>query len=500
MDLLRPGREQFEAVVSSRPIDEPSCPIDELTVAEIGHELDVLPHSLAARNVLLRWTPGVLTASTTLPVTARLRSALRLPGRALRGPTSRLPRTGLLALAAVTLAAVVLVRPGGAGGAVLPAGATSALLTTSDLGTSWSDGGLTFDLGAVPTAAYDPSALAHGSCGRTAADPTADAVSARTSNFNSGNRFMSDTLGVFPSATVAHERYAAYRAALAACRQWTATTSDGGQLALRLEPLHSKDIGDESGAYRMTGEVSPAKTGLPQSTAIEAAVVVSRRLNALSVVAEMSIGYLGQGADARTSDAILAASAADSKLARLATVAGPLQMAAGAPPQDASNGSSSLARSTTPGQNTDAPIGSPQVLEGNDGSKVAVTVLQVTDPATGQDGYIPKPGNRYVGVQIRLGNVGTAPYDDSPENGAILVDDHGEQHYADLAEITAGGGFGGHVTLGAEDARTGYIVFQLPQGLHAHLLQFALDSGFGPSMGQWALDGSPQPTGQPSNL
>jgi hypothetical protein len=342
---------------------------------------------------------------------------------------------------------------------------------------------LTFDLGAVPTAAYDPNGFARGSCGRTAADPTSNSVAARSATFNNGNRFMSDTIGVFPSATVAHERYAAYRSALAACRRWTATTSDGGQLALRLDPVKAHDIGDESGVYRLEGVVTPAKSGLPQSTAIQAAVVVMRRMNAVSVVAEMSIGYLGQAADARTSDATLAASVADSKLAKLATVRGPLQEAAGAH----GAGDANIARSNATSQAGGLPLGSPHVLASNDGGKVSVTVLQVVDAATALDGYTPKPGSRFVGVQIRLGNVGASVYDDSPENGALLVDSRGEQHYADLAEITAGDGFGGHVRMGAEETRTGFIVFQLPQGVTARTFQFALDSGFAASMGQWAI-------------
>jgi hypothetical protein len=103
---------------------------------------------------------------------------------------------------------------------------------------------------------------------------------------------------------------------------------------------------------------------------------------------------------------------------------------------------------------------------------------------------VPKPGYRYVGVQVRLGNVGQTVYDDSPENGAILIDDRGEQHYADLAEVTAGDGFGGHVQLQEEETRTGYIVFQLPQNVRPATFQFALDSGFAQNMAQWTL-GSP---------
>jgi len=460
-------------------IERSGAPNDELAVAEIGMT-ETRPGTLLLSQSAAIGKPWAIASvrGRRLP---RLR--LALPGAVAK----KKPRSAGLALLAVVIAAAVLSRTaGGSAGDVYPAGAAGALLTATDLGDTWSEGGLSFDLGAVPTAAYDPNAFARGGCGKTAVDPTSDAVAARSATFNNGNRFMSDAIGVFPSATVAHERYASYRSALAACRKWTATTSDGGQLALRLDPIQSHEIGEESGVYRLEGVVAPAKSGLPQSTAIQAAVVVMRRLNTISVVAEMSIGYLGQAADARTSDATLAASVSDSKLAKMATIRGPLQQAADANTGDADT----LAGSNVPSRTGGLAMGSPHVLQSNDGGKVSVNVLQVIDPATGQDGYVPKPGYRYVGVQIRLGNVGQSVYDDSPENGAILVDDRGEQHYADLAEVTDGDGFGGHVTLQAEETRAGFIVFQLPQNVRAATFQFALDSGFAQNMAQWTLSSS----------
>jgi hypothetical protein len=492
MDLLPALYDEPASTPSPAVPERLEAPADELTIAEIGGGTG------AGNGTLLITSPAALGRAwpplVTREVRPRRRLHLQLPGVVKKTPKLRSPRGAGMALLAVLIAAAVLSKTaGGSAGNVYAAGAAGALLTAADLGDSWAEGGLNFDLGAVPTAVYDPNGFARGGCGKTAADPTSDAVAARSATFNNGNRFISDAIGVFPTASVAHERYATYRSALAACRRWTATTSDGGQLSLRLDPVQSHAVGDESGVYRLEGVVAPAKSGLPQSTAIQAAVVVMRRLNAVSVVAEMSLGYLGQPADARTSDATLAASVSDAKLARMATIRGPLQEAAGA--KDTTD-ADTLAGSTVPGQSTGAAIGAPQILQSNDGGKVSVNVLRVVDPATPQDGYEAKPGSRYVGVQIRLGNVGATVYDDSPENGAILIDDHGDQHYADLAEITDGDGFGGHVTLQAEDTRTGFIVFQLPVGTHASTFQFALDSGFSQNVAQWTLGPS---ASQPSN-
>jgi hypothetical protein len=496
MDLLpqlsardsRVEEEQDDVVDATQPIlSEPhvaielsSGPNDELAVAEIGLA-EIHPGTLFLSQSAVIGKPWPLAHGSRHRRFGRLR--LQLPGT-IKKPPIKAPRSAGLALLAVVVAAAVLSRTGGgSAGSVYSAGAAGALVSATDLGDTWSEGGLTFDLGAVPTAAYDPNAFAHGGCGKTAVDPTSNSVAARSSTFNNGNRFISDAIGVFPSAGVARERFTAYRSALAACRRWTATTSDGGQLALRLDPVQAEQIGEDSGVYRLEGVVTPAKSGLPQSTAIQAAVVVMRRVNVVSVVAEMSIGYLGQAADARTSDATLAASVSDAKLAKMATIRGPLQEAAGSDNADADT----LAGSNVPARTSGLSVGSPHVLQSNDGGKVSANVLQVIDPANGQDGYVPKPGYRYVGVQVRLGNVGQSVYDDSPENGAILVDDRGEQHYADLAELTDGDGFGGHVTLQPEETREGFIVFQLPQNVRPATFQFALDSGFAQNMAQWTL-------------
>lgn len=138
-----------------------------------------------------------------------------------------------------------------------------------------------------------------------------------------------------------------------------------------------------------------------------------------------------------------------------------------------------------------ASVGDPITLVGTDENlKVRVTVLKVADPATAKstDFSALEEGNRFVGVQLSLENVGTLAYDDSPGNGAKLVDAGGQQYDEEIAEeIAEGPLLGSAVTIGPGDNRTGWMVFQLGQTAQLRTFQMALDSGFAGQHGEWSL-------------
>ncbi|MFI6850060.1 DUF4352 domain-containing protein [Kitasatospora sp. NBC_00085] len=118
-----------------------------------------------------------------------------------------------------------------------------------------------------------------------------------------------------------------------------------------------------------------------------------------------------------------------------------------------------------------------------------VTVVRVVDPASAKEAFSsPKAGTKLVAVQFRLRNTGTAVYDDSPSNGARLVDSEGQQFTASITtDTTAGPGFPGSVTITPGDTALGYITFAIPTASQVAKIQFTLDSGFAPSTGQWTV-------------
>jgi hypothetical protein len=126
-------------------------------------------------------------------------------------------------------------------------------------------------------------------------------------------------------------------------------------------------------------------------------------------------------------------------------------------------------------------------LKGAD-TKVKVTVLSVQDPADAGEFDEPEKGSRYVGVEIRLRNVGSTTYHDSPSNGAKLIGTGGQR--ADSTILSGGdcgGDFASDVTLSSGTDERGCIPFELKEGSKPKRFQFGLDSGFGPQTGEWSL-------------
>ncbi|WP_411104497.1 DUF4352 domain-containing protein [Streptomyces sp. cmx-4-9] len=155
----------------------------------------------------------------------------------------------------------------------------------------------------------------------------------------------------------------------------------------------------------------------------------------------------------------------------------------------ASTPSAPAASSSAPAQQT-ATVGSTLTLKGNeDGEQIAVTVKKWADPALPKNEFgKPQDGNRYVAAQLELVNSGTAPYDDSPSNGAKVADEQGQQFTSTITMgITAGPELPGGVKIAPGGKALGYIVFEVPKDSKITLLHFGLNSGFAEQTGQWTI-------------
>lgn len=147
------------------------------------------------------------------------------------------------------------------------------------------------------------------------------------------------------------------------------------------------------------------------------------------------------------------------------------------------------AEQPTQQEQSTASVGGSITLEGRDpGLKMAVTVNQFVNPATPAEDYMkPKTGSKFVAVQLTLSNVGQAVYSGSPENGAYVIDDQGQQYQSTYARIREGQGFDGSATINAGDTRKGVIVFAVPESAKLVKFQYALNSGFADQKGEWTL-------------
>ena len=119
--------------------------------------------------------------------------------------------------------------------------------------------------------------------------------------------------------------------------------------------------------------------------------------------------------------------------------------------------------------------------------EIRVEVVDVVDPVE-RGGYYrgPRPGTRWVGVRLRIANLGSADYQDDPANDTRLVaGDHTLQ--ADSALLHTCDVFPVQVSIAPGDAREGCVIFEVPTGTSPRQLRFASDSYFGPELGIFIL-------------
>lgn len=139
-------------------------------------------------------------------------------------------------------------------------------------------------------------------------------------------------------------------------------------------------------------------------------------------------------------------------------------------------------------QPSTAAVGGALTLTGIDpGLKMTVTLTKVVNPATPDQYSKPKTGNKLVAIELTLANSGQAVYDDSPTNGATLIDGEGQQFRPTYSDVVEGQAFGGTSTINMGDSRKGVIVFEVPESAQPGKFQFALNSGFADQKGEWAL-------------
>jgi hypothetical protein len=133
-----------------------------------------------------------------------------------------------------------------------------------------------------------------------------------------------------------------------------------------------------------------------------------------------------------------------------------------------------------------ARIGDAITLAGNSNKlEMEVKPIKLVYPARPPDRFTkPSKGKVFAAIQLELRNVGSVNYNDSPANGAILVDSKGQQYTASILGLQPDLGA---PKIAPADQRLGYITFEVPNGTTLRLFQFTLDSGFGPETGEWLV-------------
>jgi hypothetical protein len=216
----------------------------------------------------------------------------------------------------------------------------------------------------------------------------------------------------------------------------------------------------------------------------------TRRAVLLPAVAVLALGI---GIAAGQSDSKTKPTAAEPGAAATVTQAAPgattTVTAAAAPPRTVTR---TVTHTATKTAGAGGPAGSgsrTQSIAGNDsGEQMAVSVLRYGTVQSSESFFGPSRGQRYFGVEFRLVNTGSAKYDDSPSNGAVVMDSAGHQYDATIADsITAGPVLPATVRLLPGNVAKGFVVFEVPANARITGAQFTLDSGFADDTAQWSF-------------
>lgn len=126
------------------------------------------------------------------------------------------------------------------------------------------------------------------------------------------------------------------------------------------------------------------------------------------------------------------------------------------------------------------------------GERIRVSFTRWVNNARPKSSFFgPGTGNRYVAAQFRITDTGSAPYVDSPANGARVVDRRGTSYRTVLivGGLREGKVFDAAVSLPPGRAATGYLVFEVPKDARIDRVRFSENSGFGQT-GEWTFSRS----------
>ena len=140
---------------------------------------------------------------------------------------------------------------------------------------------------------------------------------------------------------------------------------------------------------------------------------------------------------------------------------------------------------STPQRSVVSDVGRSQTLKSYD-QWLRITLLRIKNPAAPTNSYMtPDRGKKFVAVLLRVTNLSSRPYGDSPSNGAELNDTRHVTHDPTIMGIEPD--FGGHTRILPHDYALGWITFEVPARTVPRLFAFTLDSGFADTTAVWKL-------------
>lgn len=122
-----------------------------------------------------------------------------------------------------------------------------------------------------------------------------------------------------------------------------------------------------------------------------------------------------------------------------------------------------------------------------DGTKVAVTLEKVINPATVTPGH-GEAGFTYIATQVKIANQGTAVMNGNANTNVSVFGSDGQNYAPDLNNVSECTNFdSGMFHISPAESATGCVVFALPRGVTPAKVKYAPSSGFADDFGEWTL-------------
>lgn len=132
-------------------------------------------------------------------------------------------------------------------------------------------------------------------------------------------------------------------------------------------------------------------------------------------------------------------------------------------------------------------LGDAVTIEG-EGTELRVVATRVLDPAPSVAADRPlEPGGRFVGVRLRVRNIGDERYASSLGAGARLLTTRGPAPFAGLIAGPCERSFGARLVLAPGEGKAGCISFEVKRNARPQRFTLALEAGFGREVGVWRL-------------
>jgi hypothetical protein len=117
--------------------------------------------------------------------------------------------------------------------------------------------------------------------------------------------------------------------------------------------------------------------------------------------------------------------------------------------------------------------------------KIAVTLLEVVNPATVPNGW-GDPGKTYIATKLTITNTGTTTIVGNSNSNVSVVGSDNQEYRADLATVTECKDFVyGWFLIAAGGSKTGCVTFGLPPGVTPVKVKYTPSSGLSHDVGEW---------------